>query len=86
MPITRDEFDAGHTGPAFLILHFLVAYEGPAFASAELGQVGGLTNLDNREMGAALEALVAGGQVERKEINGVLYFTYRKRRLGFPLP
>ena len=90
MPITRDQFDQGVGGIATKVLAFLTATPHQAFSVSEIADglgwkggsdFGGLVLHAISEvygLQKALDDLVNHGLVDRKEIDGINYFSVRR--------
>jgi predicted transcriptional regulator with HTH domain len=90
VPITRDQFDQGVSDLANKVLAFLAVTPNEAFSVSEIadglgwkgGPDSGILGLhgvtEAYELERALDELVNHGLVDRKEINGINYFSARR--------
>jgi hypothetical protein len=86
MPISRKEFEEGKPDPAYALLEIFRSTPDTAYSESELLAIlqeeSAITSAD---LVAKLRELVRKEQIESKEIQGVIYYIYR-RTLGFRLP
>ena len=86
MPISREEFDAGHLDLSLPIRRLLQGSSETAFTLEEVQELferatGRTVSLDQETQ--ALDRLVAQEQMERTEIDGEPYYVIIRRRIGF---
>jgi len=85
--ISNESFDRGDLLPTAEVFAFLRRDTEHAYTAQQIHRAlvteFGFTFEQVRE---ALDALVARGQVESKQIDWERYYRFRQRRMGFPLP
>ena len=85
MPISRREFESGELDPSLLIIEFLRSNPDNAYTMEELMEelASRGVNLTTGEMQNILDSLEKREKIEAKASIGVVYYIYRKPRLGF---
>ncbi|MBE0415691.1 MAG: hypothetical protein IBX36_04025 [Dehalococcoidia bacterium] len=85
MPISRDEFERGELDPSLFIVDFLRSSPDYAYTLEEL-----IAELASRGMDLAeedlqdiLSSLETRGRIESKTRRSMVYYIYRKPKLGF---
>ena len=85
MPISREEFEKGAVDPGLALLEFLRSNPELAFTLSELRDAlsdSGI-NMEEEHLGSLIEELQKRGTIESKTVGGVVYYIYRKPRMGF---
>ena len=85
MPISRREFEGGKLDPSLLIIGFLRSNADYAYTVEELLEelVSRGMDLTAEDMQGILRSLEKQDKIEAKMMRGVVYYIYRKPRLGF---
>ena len=86
VPISGQEFEEGRINLSHPIRELLANFSGTAFTPEEVQQLLFATNGRNAKLEGierALEGLVSGGRVQRKEIAGRRWYTVIRRPMGF---
>lgn len=85
MPISRKEFESGELDPSLLIIEFLSSNPDYAYSLEELVEwlASRGVNVKVEELRAILRSLEEQEKVEVKMKVGMVYYIYRKPRLGF---
>ncbi len=85
MPISRDEFERGEADPSAYVLNFMRNNADMALTVDELSQAASVEgqNFSSEQLLEALGRLVERGNAESKTLNGVVYYIYHRRPMGF---
>ncbi|MBI4287271.1 MAG: hypothetical protein HY671_02445 [Chloroflexi bacterium] len=85
MPISAKEFESGYAEPAIFILGVLQVVFPNAVSLEELRTeaTSNRRELSSAQLKSILDGLVNDEKVESKTFEGVIYYRYKKRPLGF---
>ena len=84
MPISRREFESGELDAGFMVMDFLRSNSDDAYTADELVElISESVDVNKEQMRDILDSLERQGKVEVRVMRGVIYYIYRKSRLGF---
>jgi len=88
MPISRREFERGRIDPiSYVEDEIFRAYPDTAFTTDEILSISARQGrrISREELNQILAVLIQRGRIEIREMEGVIYYIYLKRPLGFRL-
>ena len=85
MPISRSEFERRQIDAIIYLEQLLRAFADTAFSVDELVELASREGriFSRDDVLSAVDALVDEGKAEREDVNGVVYYIYKRRSLGF---